>query len=59
MISWKMPPQGVVKVNWDVAINNKNGFTGCGIIARDFEESWRPGALLKLLAWTRLWQRFG
>jgi ribonuclease HI len=34
---WKKPPQGVVKVNWDAAINKKEGYTGCGIIICDYE----------------------
>jgi hypothetical protein len=36
--AWKKPPQGVVKVNWDVAINKVEGYTGCEIIIYDYEE---------------------
>jgi len=32
---WQPPPIGVLKINWDVAVNKKNGCIGIGIIARD------------------------
>jgi hypothetical protein len=34
---WKTPPDGMYKINWDVAIDSKNRRMGIGIIARDFE----------------------
>jgi hypothetical protein len=33
--AWKKPHQGVVKVNWDSAINKVEGYMGCGIIICD------------------------
>lgn len=32
---WQPPPIGVTKINCDVAVNNKKGCIGIGIIARD------------------------
>jgi len=32
---WHPPPSGFVKINWDVAINEKDGWIGLGIVARD------------------------
>jgi len=33
---WKTPPEGIIKVNFDAAINKKTGFMGMGVIARDY-----------------------
>jgi hypothetical protein len=33
--SWKPPPHGKVKVNWDASINPKEKCIGVGIVARD------------------------
>jgi hypothetical protein len=35
--SWKAPPPGMYKINWDVAIDSKNRCMGIGIIAQDCE----------------------
>jgi hypothetical protein len=32
---WQPPPSGLIKINWDVAINVKEGCIGLGVIARD------------------------
>jgi hypothetical protein len=32
---WKKPPYGVVKLNWDAAINVEVQMMGLGIVARD------------------------
>jgi len=32
---WKKPPMGVLKLNWDVAIDRARGITGVGLIVRD------------------------
>jgi hypothetical protein len=34
---WQPPPVGVVKVNWDAAVNRREGCVGVGIVARDCE----------------------
>lgn len=34
---WKAPPDGMYKINWDVAIDSKNMCMGIGIIVRDCE----------------------
>jgi hypothetical protein len=36
-MKWQHPPSGVIKVNWDAAVNKKEGCVGIGIIARDWE----------------------
>ncbi|XP_062152012.1 uncharacterized protein LOC133860414 [Alnus glutinosa] len=32
---WKPPPPGVIKINFDAAMNKQAGFLGIGIVARD------------------------
>jgi hypothetical protein len=36
MVKWSSPPVGVVKANWDVAVDMKNGKLGYGCVIRDF-----------------------
>jgi ribonuclease HI len=33
--NWQPPPSGIIKINWDAAINVKEGCIGLGIVARD------------------------
>jgi hypothetical protein len=35
MVKWSPPPVGVVKANWDVAVDMKNGKLGYGCVIRD------------------------
>jgi hypothetical protein len=32
---WCLPPSGFIKINWDAAVNKKDGYIGVEIIARD------------------------
>jgi hypothetical protein len=36
-VRWKKPPIGVVKLNWDAAVDERTGNVGLGAIARDHE----------------------
>jgi ribonuclease HI len=36
-VRWKNPPLGVLKINWDAALDPKTGKMGMGIVARDHE----------------------
>jgi hypothetical protein len=36
-VRWKKPPVGVVKLNWDAAVDERTGNVGLGAIARDYE----------------------
>jgi hypothetical protein len=36
-VRWKKPPVGVVKLNWDAAVDERTGNVGLGAIARDQE----------------------
>ncbi|XP_062158594.1 uncharacterized protein LOC133866044 [Alnus glutinosa] len=33
---WQPPPPGVIKVNWDAALNLSAGWVGLGVVARDY-----------------------
>jgi hypothetical protein len=35
--SWKSPPFGVLKANWDVAVNSKEQLVGVGVVIRSHE----------------------
>jgi ribonuclease HI len=35
MVKWSPPPVGVVKANWNVAVDMKNGKLGYGCVIRD------------------------
>jgi ribonuclease HI len=37
-ITWSKPPPGVIKVNWDAAVDGKQKRIGLGAIARDHED---------------------
>jgi ribonuclease HI len=32
---WMKPPEGIIKINFDAAINKNTGLVGLGVIARD------------------------
>jgi hypothetical protein len=34
-LTWQPPPQGLIKVNWDAALNISAGWIGLGVVARD------------------------
>jgi hypothetical protein len=36
-IRWQLPPTGMLKTNWDVAVDKKDGRIGFGVVVRDFE----------------------
>jgi ribonuclease HI len=36
-VRWVKPPAGIVKINWDAALDERTGNAGLGIIARDHE----------------------
>jgi ribonuclease HI len=36
-VRWKKPSVGVVKLNWDAAVDERTGNVGLGVIARDYE----------------------
>ena len=48
VVRWKKPPVGVLKINWDAALDPRTGKTGMGIVARDHE-----GRVLAMNSYTR------
>jgi hypothetical protein len=46
-VRWMKPSYGVVKINWDAALDEKTGTVGFGALARD-HEGWVLAAMLNL-----------
>jgi hypothetical protein len=47
-ISWKPPPTGIYKANWNVVVDSKNGKLGYGGIVRGFERKVHAASCLSM-----------
>lgn len=53
--AWQKPPPGIIKLNWDAAVDQRLGRIGIGIIARDCDGVVLELAIQRIILLLNLW----